>query len=164
MCGRTGRGRSRHSSGRTPSPMGDTGEMALMIRCRDCGGTLTPALTPLDEMPAPIQLEDGVGYEPTVPTGYMAVDPDPVSNYQHGGAAERGTSGCIVVNPADARLLVGHPDLRRSNGCCGHDGLDGPNRTCPSCGAEVATLRDDCWSRVEVRFEPHRVHLSNDWF
>ena len=135
--------------------------MALMIRCRECGEALTPALTALHEVPAPLQAEDGVGYEPTVPPGYVAVDPDPVSSYQTGGSMERGSFGCLVVNPADARGLVRHPDHRRSNGCCGPDGLDGPNRTCASCGVEVATLRDDCWSRVEVRFEPQRVDLSS---
>lgn len=132
----------------------------MTIRCRDCGTRLTPALTQLDAMPSPVQLDDGVGYRPTVPVGFVAVDPDPVSSYQDGGAATPGTVGCYVVNPDDARLLVRHPDPRRSSGCCGHDGLDGPNRVCPSCGAEVATLRDDCWSRVETRFEPQRISVS----
>ena len=135
--------------------------MALKIRCRDCGTSLTPALAQLDAMPSPVQLDDGVGYEPTVPSGFMAVDPHPVSTYQKGGAAKAGTVGCVVVNPDDARRLLRHLEPGRNNGCCGHDGLDGPNRVCPSCGAEVATLRDDCWSRVETRFEPQRISLSD---
>lgn len=135
--------------------------MALTVDCVACGVRLTPALTVLEELPDLVSLSDGVGHAPTVPIGFMAVDPDAVPDFLGGGADERGSSGCLVVNPADAGTLVRHPDVRRNSGCCGHDGLDGPNRLCPSCGTEVATLRDDCWSRVEVRFEPGRIRVCD---
>jgi hypothetical protein len=89
-----------------------------------------------------------------VPVGTWAVDPEPVGRIR--GAAT-GSLGCLVTNPADGMDLEPHPDDLRNAGCCAHDGCDGPNRLCPSCHAEVATLRDDCWTPVELRFEPSAV-------
>lgn len=36
-------------------------------------------------------------------------------------------------------------DLTRLSGCCGLDGVDGPNRAC-ACGAEVGTEQSDFWT------------------
>lgn len=50
------------------------------------------------------------------------------------------------LNPADlieAVRLTG--DQRRLGGCCGLAGTDGPNQLC-RCGAEIGTLRTDCWT------------------
>ncbi|MFN7128826.1 MAG: hypothetical protein ACK4OJ_07145 [Brevundimonas sp.] len=59
-------------------------------------------------------------------------------------------SNTVIANPDD---IVG--DSLRStgsdNGCCGSDGLDGPNRAC-ICGEVVATERSDCWTAAEVAF------------
>ncbi len=43
-------------------------------------------------------------------------------------------------------------DYRRLNGCCGLDGLDGPNQVCTSCGSYVGTKITDCWT--PKLFEP----------
>jgi hypothetical protein len=54
------------------------------------------------------------------------------------------TLGNVLVNLAD---LVGtncHPDARRLAGCCGLDGLDGPNLVCAN-GHEIGTEKSDCW-------------------
>ncbi len=105
-------------------------------------------------MPDPPQLDDGLGYEPTLPVGTWAVDPGPVAWRQDGPISQPGLSR---DQPRRRLELEPHPEPSRNSGCCGHDGLDGPNRLCPSCHAEVATLRDDCWSLVELRFEPSAV-------
>jgi hypothetical protein len=63
------------------------------------------------------------------------------------------TEGDYILHVDDRRNLFDHPDERRLTGCCGPDGTSGPNQVCP-CGAEVATLRADCWI-------PHCVIFSN---
>lgn len=69
-----------------------------------------------------------------------------------------GSRGTLVINPADGLGLNPHSDHRRLNGCCALDGHDGPNQVCAGCGAEVATLKNDCWvGRTTLRFEPAAV-------
>lgn len=66
-------------------------------------------------------------------------------------------AGAFSINPAD--LCEGA--LKPSgidNGCCGSDGLDGPNRSC-ACGQVLGTQWSDCWTQAEVRFEPDRVAI-----
>lgn len=74
-----------------------------------------------------------------------------------------GAVGTKVCSPAGA--IAGNPDdlapdaLKSAgidNGCCGSDGLDGPNRAC-LCGAKVATQWSDCWTQAEIRFLPRAV-------
>ncbi|MFC4761820.1 hypothetical protein [Dyella koreensis] len=49
-------------------------------------------------------------------------------------------------NPDDLNESVHDTsDARRLNGCCGLNGCDGPNQVC-CCGADVGTLRSDCWT------------------
>jgi hypothetical protein len=43
-----------------------------------------------------------------------------------------------------------------NSGCCGSDGMDGPNRAC-ICGAFVATQWNDCWTQAEICFDPEVV-------
>jgi hypothetical protein len=45
-------------------------------------------------------------------------------------------------------------DGKRLAGCCGLDGMDGPNLQCDKCGAYVATKKDDCWMPHRVVFDP----------
>jgi hypothetical protein len=56
----------------------------------------------------------------------------------------------FLLHPDDVTRVDLHPDIRRRNGCCGLDGLDGPNLICAGCGAEVATKQSDCWSQQQV--------------
>jgi hypothetical protein len=61
--------------------------------------------------------------------------------------------GSYIVNVDD----VVHTRLtdiqRRLSGCCGLDGMDGPNLLCDQGGAEVATKKTDCWAPHCVIFE-----------
>jgi hypothetical protein len=68
---------------------------------------------------------------------------------------EASPAGAIAFHPDDV-----FPDVLEScgfdSGCCGSDGLDGPNRAC-LCGNLLATQWSDCWTVHEVRFLPAAV-------
>lgn len=129
-----------------------------VFRCRGCRRALTRPVRRLAVLPAlEYADEDEVSMAPTVGVGSWAMDPEPRLRAADG--APRGSLGCLVVNPADGLDLEAHPDPYRNSGCCGHDGCDGPNRRCPACHAEVATPSDDCWTHVELRFEPGAVDV-----
>lgn len=124
----------------------------MIMSCKSCGQPLSNPLRQLSEMPVPQLAEpDGIRHLPTIPVGACAVDPNPAF-WQDGIAAT--TTDCLVINPADSVGVVSTEDPHRNSGCCGHDGLGGPNLLCQGCQGEVATLLDDCWTAVEVRFEP----------
>jgi hypothetical protein len=127
-----------------------------IFTCANCGRGLTQKLSQLAELPVAKQIDE-ISYEPTLAVGTWAIDPE--SRLLTAEGAPASTSGCLVINPADAPDLKPHPEPRRNSGCCGHDGLDGPNRICPDCNAAVATLSDDCWTLVELRFEPDAVRV-----
>lgn len=129
----------------------------VRLECRACRARLTSVLTHLPAVPERQRAATGGGYLTTVQTDQLATDPEPVATHPDGTATS--TLGCLVAHPDAGRGLAAHPDPGRNSGCCGHDGLDGPNRLCSGCGAEVATLRNDCWSTVELRFEPDAVRL-----
>ena len=69
-------------------------------------------------------------------------------------------AGAVAANPED--IVIGGLDRAGiDNGCCGSDGLDGPNRSC-LCGSMVATQWSDCWTQAEVRFLPQAVRVSEN--
>lgn len=125
--------------------------MATVFVCAKCSAALTRSVEQLAVLPDRVEAVFP-GYEPTVPPGSWAVDLKSIAVAESGEPLD--SLDCVVLNSEDLLSLPSHPDRRRSSGCCGHDGLDGPNLICPECGNEVATLRDDCWTYVEVRLEP----------
>lgn len=70
-------------------------------------------------------------------------------------------SGVYVLNPEDVTEVARHPDRARLNGCCGLDGLDGPNLVCAACGSEVATQQSDCWSQQQIMLAPASVSAGD---
>lgn len=104
-----------------------------VFRCRRCRTELTrparevPLPAPDDHRP-PEDTGAGLPLPPRVPAGTYA-------------ATESG----FVLHPGDVRGLTPIHGRGRRNGCCGMDGLDGPNLACGGCGADVATERNDCW-------------------
>lgn len=101
---------------------------------------------------------------PRVRQGTFALDPDPFGppfvslpdNLRV--LVSAGPQATILVYPDDVLDLRHHPDPRRLNGCCRHDGLDGPNLVCGGCGAEIATEQSDCWvSWHDLRLQPNAV-------
>jgi hypothetical protein len=103
----------------------------ISFECPVCRAVITRALTPLPT-DQPVCLDNG---KPAVPGGFFAA----ISAEDW---AVPGTT--LVVNLHDLVGTKRHPDFRRLNGCCGLDGLDGPNLVCPN-GHEVGTEQSDCW-------------------
>ncbi|HHU11195.1 MAG TPA: hypothetical protein GXZ60_14470 [Intrasporangiaceae bacterium] len=127
-----------------------------LIVCRVCRQQLSPPVRLLPEVPErTLAADHRTTVPPTVQPGEYAVDPYPLGATD--GRVDEGNPGCLVLHPDDARELTVHPDPERSVGCCGEDGLAGPNPCCPRCSAAVATLVNDCWTVHEVRFEPAAV-------
>ena len=116
------------------------------------------AATP-DAMPA------GVSCPPRMAQGTYAIDDEPFGppyvpagdgRYRVAG----GPRGTLVLALADVVGTEPVGDTGRRNGCCGPDGMDGPNLKCAGCGAQVATEVADCWTWQEVRLYPDAVRLA----
>jgi hypothetical protein len=105
--------------------------------CRRCGTRLTAEVV---RIPLPARITEE-------PPGGDAFLPPLIPRAACTPAAERDE---ILLNPDDIVGIEPHPDLGRRNGCCGLDGLDGPNLICAGCGAEVATKQVDCWTQPLV--------------
>jgi hypothetical protein len=104
---------------------------SVIFGCPVCKAQITLPLTPLPAGQS-VCLDDG---EPAVPRGLFLDDKDNDIT---------GWEKRVLVNLADLVGTKHHTDAHRLNGCCGHDGLDGPNVTCEQ-GHEVATEKSDCW-------------------
>lgn len=101
--------------------------------------------------------------EPAVPQGVIvqltSAEAHPVT--QFGQIIHRhlvSEAGALAVHPEDV-LPGALISTGTDNGCCGSDGSDGPNRSCP-CGAVLGTEWSDCWTRAEVRFCLAAVRLD----
>ncbi|MFI2109313.1 hypothetical protein [Streptomyces lydicus] len=114
-----------------------------VFSCSACQQRITLALRE-SPIPPPVT-EEAPGHRflpPLMPHGSYAVSPH---------------TGAFVLNPDDISGVSRHPDRGRLNGCCGLDGLDGPNLVCDACGAEVATQQSDCWSQQLITLIPDAV-------
>jgi hypothetical protein len=128
------------------------------VACGKCGSLLSASL---EELGVDVLARGAQDREPTVPAGSVVRVPEPVAftvTSSDGSVRNRenAPADALVVHPDDARRLR---SVGSDNGCCGSDGLDGPNRACESCGALVAVARTDCWTAAEIRFLPATVEL-----
>lgn len=101
-----------------------------IFECPTCHKAITRPLLPL-KLDQFVSREDR---KPLVPQGFFAI------NSKEYWTAD----GRFVVNLADLVGTKRHSDSGRLNGCCGLDGLDGPNLLCVD-GHEVGTEKSDCW-------------------
>ena len=116
-----------------------------VFACHACGTPLTGPLTESEVDSSPTVTD---GLQPLMARGTFTTNDD----------EDDGPIGAIILNPDDIQGVRRHSDRRRLNGCCDLDGLDGPNLVCATCGAEVATLQNDCWvSWTLVRLESAAV-------
>ena len=105
-------------------------ENRITFKCPICLTAITRPLLPLRPDQS-ICLE----YEkPALAEGFFGIN-----SQEYWSAAGR-----VLVNLSDLIGTKHHPDSRRRGGCCGLDGLDGPNLVCPN-GHEVGTEKSDCW-------------------
>lgn len=118
----------------------------IRFRCARCGLLLTPPLQPLPD-PALLVPEDGEDY---LPDGYYVVND---------GRYYAVDVGAYLVNRKDVFNTEPHPNPSRLNGCCGLDGLSGPNTVCRH-GHEVGTERSDCWHAHSLALIPAAVVLE----
>jgi hypothetical protein len=102
-------------------------ERHTVFTCPVCHVAITRPLLPLRPDQS-ICLEDG---KPAVPKGFFGINKQEYWS----------VAGHVLVNLGD---LVGTEHSGGNNGCCGLDGLDGPNLVCAN-GHEVGTEKSDCW-------------------
>jgi hypothetical protein len=115
------------------------GNSRVFFQCPFCRAVITRPLLPLTP-DLPICLADG---QAAVPEGFFGVKtPEQWS-----------AEGNILVNLSDLVGTQHHPDSHRLAGCCGLDGMDGPNLVCAN-GHEIGTEKSDCWM-------PHAAVLLN---
>jgi len=72
---------------------------------------------------------------------------------QEDGSYFHGRQGAYIAHIDDVIHTHLTADNRRLNGCCGLDGLDGPNLQCDGCGNYVAVKMTDCWESHCIVFE-----------
>jgi hypothetical protein len=114
--------------------------------CTSCGAQLTCPLEIVSgkdpSVPAP-DIRDG---QPITSSGIGYKSYEPIERSCEAEPGKLEFTPQFWLNPADLRDAVRLPKKsRRLNGCCGLDGCDGPNQVC-RCGAEVGTLKTDCWT------------------
>ena len=134
--------------------------MSIELLCASCGQILTATCNwGADED----YDRTSADREPAVPSGLLIrLSVENAVEVRHAdGAVERkvySPAGAIAANPENVVVANLH-SVGKDNGCCGSDGMDGPNRAC-ACGAVVATEWSDCWTQAEVRFLPDAVRPS----
>jgi hypothetical protein len=69
------------------------------------------------------------------------------------------SKGKIIMNKMDLINTKNHFDNKRLNGCCGLDGLDGPNKLCNN-GHEIGTEYSDCWMPHCMIFETESIRIE----
>ena len=92
--------------------------------------------------------------EDYIPVGYFSVG-TPAHNPR-----ER-EIGHFILNNDDATGVSRTEDPDCTHGCCGLDGLDGPNVLCEN-GHEVGLKRSDCWTLHYVALDPRWVNERGD--
>lgn len=128
-----------------PSRLEDEGVFA----CAACGLVISQQVGPLPAAP-PVPENEVGEYERIddwVPIGryFMEVGDSPPCEEAR---------GAFVLNEVD--ILNTQPDPTTWHGCCGGDGMDGPNLRCAN-GHMVALQKSDCWTVNAVWLLPHCV-------
>jgi hypothetical protein len=111
------------------------------IGCKQCGARLSEELRVAANNQS--NTEDGKAY---VARGVTIQNDDSFFHQNAGG---------YIANVEDVLRTRLTEDARRLAGCCGLDGMDGPNLLCDQCGTEVAIKKTDCWMPHCVLFDPN---------
>jgi hypothetical protein len=114
----------------------------MVLRCAKCQVVVSREITEMRDT-TQLSVTDG---QPHLPEGFFRIttpDDDVVRGNHE-----------FILNLRDLIHTAYHPDCRRSQGCCGRDGLDGMNIVCSN-GQEIGTECSDCWM-------PHYAHIPKD--
>ncbi|WP_332897941.1 hypothetical protein [Haladaptatus sp. CMSO5] len=123
--------------------------------CASCGSRLTTAVETLTDT-ARLFDRDTASFDETAGTAYL---PEGVYFVATETTNPREYDvGNFIVNIQSAPGTVMSNNHSRTAGCCGLDGLDGPNVVCEN-GHEVGTQRSDCWTLHYVAFHPELVEM-----
>jgi hypothetical protein len=114
--------------------------------CKDCGAQLTEPLRLRSGKDPSVEAPDIERGQDFIPKGEVYKSYDPIERSYSGKPAPLEFSPQFWINPLDLTDAVRLTrNRRRLSGCCGIAGTDGLNQLC-RCGAEVGTLRNDCWT------------------
>lgn len=122
--------------------------MFARLSCRGCGAPLSGRIEipPVaDPAEAGVSFEDG---KPLTRAGVAFNSSQPMLwSADEGQTAPLHFAPQHWLHPLDVDASVEPVDNPcRLNGCCGLDGLNGPNMRCRNCKAEVGTRQNDCWT------------------
>ncbi len=131
--------------------------MRKSLHCAACGVQLTAPLQMLSgkdpAVPAP-SFEDG---KPLTARGIGFKSYKPILWGTSGDRPPLDFTPQYWLNPEDLTAAVRLTrNRKRLSGCCGLAGTDGPNQLC-RCGAEIGTLRTDCWTPCMFIPEPTKT-------
>jgi len=116
----------------------------MQLRCAQCNVPVTSELRHLSDL-SQITLED---QKELIPSGWYVT----AEEIRHLYPSDTIVGDEFILSLRD--LVSAHPAGIR-NGCCGADGLDGPNLFCPE-GHPIATEVSDCWTA-------HFIHCQRDF-
>ena len=120
----------------------------MIIKCKQCDLNLTGQLTELTNADKLNETDN----EDFIKVGYFFISD---------GDFYRDSKGKIIINKKDLTNSKNHSDLKRLNGCCGLDGMDGPNKTCTN-GHDIGTEYSDCWIPHCIIFERELTKIG-EW-
>jgi hypothetical protein len=118
----------------------------MLLRCKQCKIIISREIVELHDA-SRLSIADG---EPHLPEGYFRIT-NPDDDVIRGDRE-------FILNLGDLIHVASHPEARRSQGCCGCDGLDGLNIVCAN-GHEIGTRCSDCWMPHYGHFPPDRVEV-----
>jgi hypothetical protein len=120
--------------------------MLTALFCSNCGIQLTRPLILRSGKDPSVRAPKYEGGRDLVDQGEVFKSYEPIQRSYGEQPAPLEFTPQFWVNRADLTEAVRLTKKRgRLNGCCGLDGVDGPNQLC-SCGAEIGTLKTDCWT------------------
>lgn len=123
----------------------------IIISCPKCGKDLTKPLVLLTDLRIINTTKRG---RDLFPQGFYATG-ETIRSAQKAEFSEYWES-VICVNLKDLSALL--PSGERC-GCCGIDGLDGLNLSCP-CKTAVGTECSDCWQEHHARFSKQDIKIT----
>lgn len=116
-------------------------------QCKQCGVELTDWLYELTSPFMHFETEN----EDHLPAGFTSLSDG--EYFTH-------SEGRFLINAKDLRNFDYHPEPGRHIGCCGRDGLEGPNLICKN-GHEIGTEVSDCWLAHAIILLPEKVRIES---